>query len=346
MVDNKVDQPSSKPLCSTRLMLELCIDLRESDTSDENVRAILKRIVPSVVTNFSLLEYTDHLSHRGETNNTHRMTDYKENPALPLEELFGHLGQQDQHELLARIDSQCVELAEKWFRTFAIPFCCGLTSFLDISSPQCQQCIQTLLDQYIRRTVGPEPEQPTDWRRPDEVASKRWCSPNCGCVEKIDAFLLDPETASLEIHCRASNISGSFNHFSYFEVSGDEGRTRTITKTTKLWGEKHNSWKDRASGAISAVKTISEPVLKEVLGDRYDSILELHNVRAAGGVNLQSEGSGRVQTRSVAGRKRLRAETSSSPETSQDELSLDYKLMGCQRIQEDVAGPPIFVRMM
>ena len=285
IVDSKIDRPSSKPLCSTRLMLELCIDLRESDTGDENVLAFLKHISPSVIANFSLLEYTDHLSHREERCNTRRMQNYQKDPAVPLEEFFVRLGQQDQHELLARINSQCVELSEQWFRTFAIPFCCGLTSFADISSPQCRQCIQTLLDQYIRRTVGPEPEQPIDWRRPDEVASKWSRSPNCGCVEKIDAFLLDPEAASLEIHCRASDRSWSFNHFSCFEVcGGGEGRTRTVTKTTKSWEKRHNSWKERASDAISAVKTLSEPVLKEVLGDHHDNILELHNVKAASGV--------------------------------------------------------------
>ena len=344
-MDQKIDQPSSQPLSSTRLMLELCIDLHESDTDDENVLAILKHISSSVIANFSLLEYFDHLSHREQTYQTYRMPNYKKDPAVPLAKFFGRLGQQDQHELLARIKSQCVELSEQWFRTFAIPFCRGLTSFLDISSTPCRQCIHTLLDQYIRRTVGPEPEQPTDWRRPEEVASQRSRSPNCGCVEKIDAFLLDPEAASLEIHCRSSNLSWSFNHFAYFEVSsGGEVRTRTITKTTKSWEERLKSWKERASDATSAVKTLSEPVLKQVLGNGYDSILELRNVKAAGGVSWQSKESKRDQTRSVAGRKRLRAETS-SPEGSQDELSLDYKLMGCQRIQEDAAGPQIFVRM-
>ena len=311
-------------------MIELCISLPEPAEARAYSTTLLRRIQSSAVSNFSLHNYVKHFNSRKERGFILPLRNHWKSEATPLKEFFNHIEIQDRCTLLTRIRTQSSELPDGWIKSFVIPFCQGMATFIDTSCPEAQQCIRTLIDLYIRRLVGQEPKKPIDWARPQEVAVDKLPSVQCGCVQKINAFLLDTKTGSLDISCRTTYLSCAFNYFNYFGTRRSKDGVTTITKTLEWWKTKHATWEKCASDALAAVRKLPEAVLEKCLADQYDTILSLRALLADRDiVSLESTGTG-VQTRSMAGKKRLHAEVSSSSEPSDDELALDYKLMGCQ----------------
>ncbi|KAK6433055.1 hypothetical protein LTR95_010770 [Oleoguttula sp. CCFEE 5521] len=195
-----------------------------------------------------------------------------EDQAAPLNELYRHIGSHDMQVLLETIQRQSTDLAEGSIKIFLIPLCLNLVALTETMHSEAQECIGTLVKLYLERVIGREPAKPFDWARPDEVSTPKPLSLKCGCVEKIDTFLLDCNATSLEIACQSSSLSWSFSFFEYFEPRDGHKAVNKITKTLKWWTERHKAWEERASDALAEVKRIPEPILARCLADQYRAL--------------------------------------------------------------------------
>ncbi len=311
-------------------MTELCALLSDSESRHSHIISLIQRVKVTAVPEFSLLDYLRHFNDRRKLDQMLSVCSFWSDVAGPLKELYDHIDLPDRRNLLMRIQTQASELPGNLVKTLIMPLCRDVAAFADTTSPHVQECIRDLVDHYIRRAVGYEPEKPDDWARPGEISMEDNSSLRCGCVDRINGFLLDPEAASLDIFCQDYSLRWRFHSYAYFETRDRENGGQIVMKTLKWWNEKYEAWEKRQSDALAEIERIPHAILVHCLGNEYDSIMSLEKLRVSFNVQLPEAAAPSHQQRSVAGTKRTHAQMSANPAVSEDELALDYRLMGCR----------------
>ncbi|KAK0772766.1 hypothetical protein LTR91_025800 [Friedmanniomyces endolithicus] len=330
LVERELQVSSSRSFRPGRLMTELCALLSDSESRHSHIISLIQRVKVTAVPEFSLLDYLRHFNDRRKLDQMLSVCSFWSDVAGPLKELYDHIDLPDRRNLLMRIQTQASELPGNLVKTLIMPLCRDVAAFADTTSPHVQECIRDLVDHYIRRAVGYEPEKPDDWARPGEISMEDNSSLRCGCVDRINGFLLDPEAASLDIFCQDYSLRWRFHSYAYFETRDRENGGQIVMKTLKWWNEKYEAWEKRQSDALAEIERIPHAILVHCLGNEYDSIMSLEKLRVSFNVQLPEAAAPSHQQRSVAGTKRTHAQMSANPAVSEDELALDYRLMGCR----------------
>ncbi|KAH8757935.1 hypothetical protein F5883DRAFT_566814 [Diaporthe sp. PMI_573] len=134
---------------------------------------------------------------------------------------------------------------------------------VNTGAPTIKSCFISLVETYITKAVGQEPAKPEDWARPAEAAEA--CT-RSGCDEcpEVKRFLEDPLA---EHHAMDFGRVGSY----HVEIT---------LKTLKGWQLHRNQWEEDCKEAIKALQSLPQDKLKELLGDKFDTLITLDVVRA------------------------------------------------------------------
>ncbi|MCJ1281729.1 hypothetical protein MMC26_001051 [Xylographa opegraphella] len=176
------------------------------------------------------------------------------------------------NRILRRIRKDAIAIDISAFPDLLIPILRGLLRKLQrlgvsLVLPQYQSFFQDILDLYIRRYVGDEPDGESNWARPRL---------GCGCAEcrQLDHFLAD--TDSQQETFVLSPAQGA--HFRHRIENSCKHQVVQINRMvalvfTKIEDPPHTSisrWIKRRDETIQNFKVIgTREVLQEILGDRY-----------------------------------------------------------------------------
>ena len=312
VVERELEHPSAQPLCPTRLLAELAYALFGRQGS-RNVLSLLHRVHSSAIAMFSLRSYVQQTQY-SQRLHQHATGKFGMTEADSLLAIYNHIEETAKGHLLDRVHNQSMEVPEA--EAFFIPFSRGLAASIDEAPPQARGCVSALIEAYLSHKICPAPRKPDDWARPDEIQPVHGYYDTCGCVKKINAFLLDQDASSLEVFCERSRTF--FVHdYRYLDVVRGDNNARTMTKTLRHWDEKNRAWDKQASKALAEIKTIPQQVLEQCLADRYDEIMGLHKYRISSDMPASSSDVlGGDEQQPAAGKKRKHDGVSPSPETS------------------------------
>lgn len=203
------------------------------------------------------------------------------NPGGPIKAFYECASAHEQgtpSRLLQKIQSQASEVTLGQCKEFLMSFLEDMITVVDASSIEVQECIQLLVITYVTRTVGKEPQKPSDWARPEEIGSN--CYRKCYDCSKMNAFLRNPELQHHNLPCKDTwHLKTRYHWFKYLEVDEVDRNPVAVAKTLKWWQEQHREWESRASDAFEALRKLPQAELEHCLAHRYDEIMKLRVVR-------------------------------------------------------------------
>ncbi len=136
----------------------------------------------------------------------------------------------------------------------------------------CKQVVSLYVFRYVRR----EPQRPPNW-----VCPKK----GCGCKEcvHLDLFLNSPTRQTMGF----TTTGPKRNHIEDRVRGLNEIRTSTkkndrASHTLILmdwWQSSHDAWSSRCSSALVSVMGVGTNNLKQLLGDKYDALVDLRQVK-------------------------------------------------------------------
>ncbi|KAK4506729.1 hypothetical protein PRZ48_000462 [Zasmidium cellare] len=258
------------------LAVELLNNLPGSGDSQKYLHTLLHQILDAVVSIFDL-EFYDHyvetLHTRGPTSTPN---------TGPIIALYETATEPQRITLLDNIQKRSLSLSQARWRDFIPAFLKQLITVVDASSPEGQQCVQSLVNSYITTTVGAEPPKPSDWRRPAEVVTYSYPRKTCSCIAQLNDFLLDATASTCELSCK--DAPGYYCDALYKFDGLDQkraGNAVTYTKTLKGWEREHRDWKGKADQATRVLRQLPEERLRACLAGRYEEVMELRSVKVA-----------------------------------------------------------------
>ncbi|KAI9892740.1 MAG: hypothetical protein M1814_001160 [Vezdaea aestivalis] len=273
------------------LIVDLLLHSEDSETSRPFVQQLLQLCLEPAILNFDLQDYANYVNCRKAGDIYHEA-----GPVRALINLASNLDKAKFSAFLERLLKQAPVLSSKHMESFSIPFLGEAMLALDVSSSEVQKFVQTYLVLHVTKFVGPEPEKPTDWARPEEVATS--CSPACDDCSKLDKFLRDPKAPTYNLPKAPDwHIKSSHNSFIYLEEKRKNYETVAVTKTLKRWERQHTEWEKRVETTLNALQKLPQAKLKCCCADLYDEIMSLRMLRAC---------SAAVKTGSVIPKKRTR----------------------------------------
>lgn len=285
-------------ILTNAFVVELFLRLQHQDCSKIYLECLLQRTIESAISNFDLSRYATYI----KTLSSRACT-----PAGPIKAFYECASAHEEgtpSRLLGKIQTQASGLSVEHLKEFLISLLEDLISFVDVSSTEVQECIQSLITTYITGTVGKEPRKPSDWARPEETGSI--CYKKCDDCSKLKAFLRNPELQHYTLSCKDSwHLKYEHHRFEYFEVDEVDRIPVAVTKTLKWWEEQHRKWETRASNALEALQKLPQDKLKYCLTHRYDEIMDLRVVKVIDdSVESTRQRQPRCQTRSAIPQKR------------------------------------------
>jgi hypothetical protein len=147
-----------------------------------------------------------------------------------------------------------------------------------------KKLFQTCLSSYILRFVGNEPVQ-TNWSRNPVRCNCRDCT-------DLNSFLRSPID-----HVKRISVSKQRRHHLHIQLDAhtdctqltDRGYTETmvVTKQGKSFADSLKVWTNKAKAALAALRSLedqedtsnSPSQVRKLLGDKYDAIMTLREVR-------------------------------------------------------------------
>ncbi|KAH0562687.1 hypothetical protein GP486_002644 [Trichoglossum hirsutum] len=196
--------------------------------------------------------------------------------------------------LLVKITSAAGTVDTSCFSAIFLPLLSTLILDLDvrsipISTPRFHQFAHGILILYLARHVGPQPREPTSWKRP-----ACGCSRRCTDCNALDQFLADPErklgrfplAKPRRDHLqRQLELGGS--KCTYGTDEKGLPHELVVTKTDKGWKGAQKAWRGRCREAVKAVKglAVDGAALRGLLGPNYEELvgwgLKVDGARAA-----------------------------------------------------------------
>lgn len=207
--------------------------------------------------------------------------------------------------ILDRARDQAPKLGSNEITESFFPFLSDLLPVVETSSREAQLCVQALLDVYAKQFVGYEPEEPKDWRRPEQM---RECREGCALCSQINKFLEDyVETWELP------SSKWEWSHPWKFANLRQEWREQDNTKMVfvkKSWKEEHCRWETCLGDAVKTIGQLPKDKLRECLGSRWDEYQDLRFLRGKQDpteTSTEEVGESRSQKSSTVPRKRHRS---------------------------------------
>ena len=216
-----------------------------------------------------------------------------------------------QHGSAAEIILNCLKqeivtatAGTKMFKLFLIPFIKdvpkALKQFEIIIPSELQKTCQQIMETLFQRFVGPEPTEPSDFKRKPRGCGKS----DCASCARLDDFLRDPGKESVVM----ADEKCTTDYWGYYTrervraheyVRNHEDKTVKITKKNdewkdghkewkdghkewkdghKEWKDGHKEWKDRLEGVLKELGNMEE--CRELLGARYDELVSMRGTPA------------------------------------------------------------------
>lgn len=141
-----------------------------------------------------------------------------------------------------------------------------------------KQAISLYIFRYVRR----EPQPTLNWVCPIK---------GCGCKEcvHLDLFLNSPTRQTMEFTTtgpKRNHIEGLVRDLKEIRASTKKNdrapHTLILTKSLDWWQSSHDAWSSRCASAREAFDGIGTGNLKQLLGDKYDELINLRQVKLAG----------------------------------------------------------------
>ena len=263
--------------------MELLIQLQHQCNSQLYLEKILGDILNYTVSNFDLGQYITHMKNKA----CEAESDYDE--LEPIRYDFGSMKQLYRYAhsqrpalsliLLKKLDAQSAGMPRDWWKGVFQPLIRELVGVVDTSSSDVQQWFQSLLTRDILEIVGKEPERPIDWALPNEA--KHATRVNCECGARVHDFLLDPMAETLDLKCEHQpGLNYRFGYTYAITMTGTGNHSYRIRKSREMWKTDHKCWERRATKASRILRAMPDDLLRELLVERYDDLMELKIVKA------------------------------------------------------------------
>ncbi|KAH8753332.1 hypothetical protein F5883DRAFT_621197 [Diaporthe sp. PMI_573] len=200
----------------------------------------------------------------------------------PIRALYDRAGAYNEglaSELLLKLQTQAPKAEKETVKRVLPQLMAELIPSVNTGAPTIKSCFISLVETYITKAVGQEPAKPEDWARPAEAA-KACTRSGCDECPEVKRFLEDPLA---EHHTMDFGRVGSYHveiTFRFLKIEDSEGNKARLTKTLKGWELQRNQWEEDCKEAIKALQSLPQDKLKELLGDKFDTLITLDVVRA------------------------------------------------------------------
>lgn len=199
-------------------------------------------------------------------------------------------------QILEKIKAQAEKADAEMFHSTLLPFLQNLPPVAErngvsLGGPEgkYRTLYQTVLNAYLKRYVRSEPVRPQTWERdPAKCECKH-------CKLYLNHFLRDPyeRWGSFSFNEKQRK---HFEQIIYYQSLPNDYtsktiRTRTpytllIGKTENSWRREWDAWAKRSRTAGEKLKQLDSSMdLKNILGDQYNKLVSMEDVRAPDGVN-------------------------------------------------------------
>ncbi|KAI9712170.1 MAG: hypothetical protein M1812_007008 [Candelaria pacifica] len=214
-------------------------------------------------------------------------------------------------QILTKMRTEISQISPTIFESFIPPFLKQLLDILQqqkipLSTPRYRSFYQQTLNTYIKKNVDTEPTQPENWKR-----EKKGCGV-CEDCKFLNEFLIDPimhsTTFSMSDKRRKhiqnriepniepnSQYNKACSGFEINTIRTTKPYSLKIEKTENKWKDKYDIWEKRSKEVEKQFQGLGMGRMREVLGDRYDELVELRGGHGSGerkGRCLRSSGKG------------------------------------------------------
>ena len=167
-----------------------------------------------------------------------------------------------------------------------LPMLKRLPPFVDPSSNSTHSYVKLfriVIPSYISTYVQSPPQKPTGLDR-----QPRGCSLHCEDCVKLDDFLKNPERSTAYFQVKTNRRNHLEERLRYSNCSTDTQRSGTpytliVKKMGMEWESAMKEWRQRCEIAFKAVEKIGFEKLKRLLGEKWEDIVGLREIKAGAG---------------------------------------------------------------
>ena len=144
-----------------------------------------------------------------------------------------------------------------------------------------QDLYKHIINRYVLRYVGVKPCKPSNWSFP---------TGGCGCGDcsTLDSFLSSLSRQTVEFTTTGPNqdhIKGRVSSLRDIRTSMRKNKraphTLILTKTMDEWQSSRDMWSGRYSSAFSTIKNVGIDKLRQLLGNKFDELVNMRQVKPA-----------------------------------------------------------------
>ncbi|KAI9706510.1 MAG: hypothetical protein M1836_003516 [Candelina mexicana] len=233
------------------------------------------------------LGYTSYDSERSETSEESEPSLMTGGELADLIEQCISLGlEHEVDQILIKLQTEISDMDTSDLGTFVIPFLEEFLTILEeqeipLSTPRYQSFFKHALNSYITRYVNLEPAPPKDGTRKELEGT------GCGCKDcnSLNEFLFDPAQKSTTFSMpekRRKHIELRIEpipHLKVETIRTTKPFSLKVEKTEADWKEEHDMWEKRSKEVEKQLKGLGLQKLREILGEKYDELVEQRVVK-------------------------------------------------------------------
>lgn len=205
-----------------------------------------------------------------------------------IAEVFSHclsMGLKDEmDQLVAKLKQEAGKADSVALEQVLMPFLRNLPQVMrdqdiPLVTENYQELFKQVISLYVFRYVRREPQRPPNWACPKK---------GCGCKDcvHLDLFLSSPTRQTMEFTTTGpkrnhieDRVRGLNEICTSTKMNGRAPHTLILTKTMDWWKSSHDAWSNRCSLALASINSIGIDNLKQLLGDKYDELVDMRQVK-------------------------------------------------------------------